>query len=170
MGRDGVKTDMTKQIEHALWVKNRKMGTFGCFEVSIGFNDSYRGAVERVDFITYNTKGDVYCYEIKVSKSDFNSSAKKTFIGDLNYYVMPHALWDELSKEKDFRWSLYDVGVYTIRDNLSLGLTCVKPAKRKQVSVGMKAVVLESMVRSLNREVSKLYKLNPIWESGEVIE
>ena len=31
-----------------------------------------------------------------------------------------------------------------------------------------KAVVLESMVRSLNREVSKLYKLNPIWESEEV--
>ena len=83
---------------------------------------------------------------------------------------MPQSLWDELSKEKDFRWSPYDVGVYTIHDNRSLGLTCVKPAKRKQVSVGTKAVVLESMVRSLNREVSKLYKLNPIWESGEVIE
>lgn len=158
-----MKTDMTKQIEHALWVKNRKMGTFGCFEVSIGFNDSYRGAVERVDFITYNTKGEVYCYEIKVSKSDFNSTAKKTFIGDLNYYVIPKALWDELSKEKDFRWSLYDVGVYTIVDNRSLGLTCVKPAKRKQVAIGMKVTILESMVRSLNRETDKLYKINPQW-------
>ena len=162
-----MKTDMTKQIEHALWVKNRKMGTFGCFEVSIGFNGDYRGGVERVDFITYNTKGEVYCYEIKVSKSDFNSSAKKTFIGDFNYYVIPQTLWDELSKDKDFRRNLYDVGVYTIHDNRSLGLTCVKPAKRKQVSVGMKVTVMESMVRSLNREVSKLYVINPIWECNE---
>ena len=159
-----MKTDSTKQIEHALWVKNRKMGTFGCFEVSIGFNDSYRGAVERVDFIVYNTKGEVYCYEIKVSKSDFNSAAKKTFIGDFNYYVMPKTLYDELSSDKAFRWSLYDVGVYTIHDNRSLELTCVKPAKRKQVALGMKVTVLESMVRSLNRETAKLYNINPLWE------
>ena len=33
--------------------------------------------------------------------------------------------------------------------------------------IGMKVTVMESMVRSLNREVSKLYVINPIWECNE---
>ena len=164
-----MKTDRTKQIEQALWIANRKMGTFGCFEVSIGFNGDYRGGVERVDFMTYNTKGEVRCYEVKVSKADFNSKAKKTFVGDFNYYVLPHELWLELCEDKEFRWSIHDIGIYTVYKN-SFGLTCVKPAKRKQVSLGMKITVLESMVRSLNRETAKLYELSPQWKYDEVIK
>ena len=108
-----MKTDTTKQAEMLLWRDNRKMGNFGCFEVSIGFNDDYRGCVERVDFITYDTKGVVRCFEIKVSKSDLNSKAKKSFIGDFNYYVMPSELWESLQSDKDFmRFRSWCIFVY----------------------------------------------------------
>ena len=157
-----MKTDTTKQAEMLLWRDNRKMGNFGCFEVSIGFNDDYRGCVERVDFITYDTKGVVRCFEIKVSKSDLNSKAKKSFIGDFNYYVMPVELWESLQSDKDFMWHVrgLGVGVYSFT---SRTLECVLKPKKKQVSMGLKVTVLESMVRSLNREVAKFYKDTPYW-------
>lgn len=54
---------------------------------------------ERVDYITYDTKGIWRCYEIKVSKSDFHSKAKKTFVGHYNYFVLTRELYDEVKEE-----------------------------------------------------------------------
>src|SRR5690606_41305998 len=70
------------------------MGVFGCFEVTIGW-----WGKERVDYITYDTKGIWRCYEIKVSKSDFYSKAKKTFVGHFNYYVMPDDLYEQVKDD-----------------------------------------------------------------------
>jgi hypothetical protein len=36
-------------------------------------------------------------------------------------------------------------------------------AKRKNVNLTMRAKLMESMVRSLNREVGKFYKISPYW-------
>lgn len=53
----------------------------------------------RVDYMKFkpvnNTvsgieKGDFYCYEVKSSVEDFRSKNGHNFIGDYNYYVMPH--------------------------------------------------------------------------------
>lgn len=60
------KTDKTLDLERRLWFATNKTGVFGCFEVTIGF-----GGRERVDYLTYDTKGVWRCYEIKVSKEDF---------------------------------------------------------------------------------------------------
>lgn len=171
------KTNLTKLCESALWKENAKMGTFGCFEVSIGWE-----AREIVDFITYKTNNEFRCYEIKVSKGDYRSKANVSFVGDYNYYVMPTALYKELrkdarkdvenndrftEKEKD---NLYDIQL----KNLGIGLIVVSPSgllstkvspKRKNVSHGEKSTLLESMVRSLNREVKKFYKIEPYWGS-----
>lgn len=122
------------------------------------------------------------CYEIKVSKADYRSKANVSFVGDYNYYVMPTELYRELrkdarkkvenndrltEKEKD---NLYD----TQLKNLGIGLIVVSPnglltnkvnAKRKNISHGEKSTLLESMIRSLNREVKKFYKINPYWGS-----
>lgn len=171
------KTNLTKLCESALWKENAKMGVFGCFEVSIGWEGR-----EIVDFITYKTNNEFRCYEIKVSKADYHSKANVSFVGDYNYYVMPTELYKELrkearkqvedndrlsEKEKD---NLYD----TRLKNLGIGLFVVSPnglltnkvsAKRKNISHGAKSTLLESMVRSLNREVKKFYKINPYWGS-----
>lgn len=73
---------------------NPKARFIGCFEVTIGWYGK-----ERVDYITYDTKGIWRCYEIKVSKSDFHSKAKKTFIGHYNYFVVTRELYNEIKNE-----------------------------------------------------------------------
>lgn len=45
------KTEVTKQLEDAIYKETSKQGTFGCFEVTIGWYGD-----ERVDYMTYNTK------------------------------------------------------------------------------------------------------------------
>ena len=77
-----MKTAETVALEKAIRRATYKMGTFGCYEVTIGY-----GGKERVDYMTYDTKGIFRCYEVKVSKADFHSAAVKSFVGHYNYYV-----------------------------------------------------------------------------------
>lgn len=168
------KTNLTKLCESALWKENNKQGVFGCFEVGIGWEGR-----EIVDFITYKTTGEFRCYEIKVSKSDFKSRANLSFYGDYNYYVMPVQLYKELVLEEqkkaeknqffnDDPKKAFDMGI----KNKGIGILLVTQqgymssqigAKRKNVNLSMRAKLMESMVRSLNREVGKFYKISPYW-------
>lgn len=56
-----MKTAETVALEKAIRRATYKMGTFGCYEVTIGY-----GGKERVDYMTYDTKGIFRCYEVKV--------------------------------------------------------------------------------------------------------
>lgn len=78
-----MKTAETVALEKSIRRVTRKTGVFGCYEVTIGFCGR-----ERVDYMTYDTKGVFRCYEIKVSKADFHSAAAKSFVGHYNYYVL----------------------------------------------------------------------------------
>ena len=133
-----MKTEETERLEKSLYYSTKKMGLFGCFEVTIGF-----GGRERVDYLTYDTNGTWRCYEIKVSKKDFNSKAKTTFVGHYNYYVMPHALYDEV---KD----LIPPGIGVVA-----GGQVVKRANHRNLAVP-EEVLMASMIRSLYREVEKV--------------
>lgn len=129
-------------MERQIYAATKKMGVFGCFEVTIGWYGE-----ERVDYITYDTKGIWRCYEIKVSKSDFNSTAKKTFIGHFNYYVMPKELYEQVKDEIPGH-----IGVY-------IGGACVKRAKKQALAVD-ENILTNSLIRSLSRDVEKLLKSN----------
>lgn len=172
------KTNKTKFIEQRLWSEKNMRGDFGCFEVTIGW-----GGKEIVDFITYKTNGEFRCYEIKVSIQDFYSNAKLSFSGDFNYYVIPLELLEKLRKhkEKDIRSSKWfrDRGQDLSRSfdetikNHGIGLIVVHEsgkvetiinAKRKYPDLSIKMNLLQSMVRSLNREVTKAYKNKGYWE------
>jgi hypothetical protein len=135
-----IKTEETAALERSIRMATQKMGTFGCFEVTIGF-----GGSERVDYMTYDTKGIFRCYEIKVSKSDFHSKAAKSFVGHYNFYVMPQSLYDAVKDEIPPH-----IGVYA-------GGYCVKRAKKQQLSVP-ETVLKDSMIRSLHRDSDKLYR------------
>lgn len=166
------KTELTRQVESALWRHNNEQGTFGCFEVTIGWFGK-----EIVDFITYKTNGEFRCYEIKVSVSDFNSKANLSFCGDFNYYVIPNCLLDDLRKDTAKRFGKDDLTLFDKRiKNSGIGLVtvseqgdldCLIKAKRKPVNHGTRATLLESMVRSLNREVKKFYVNEPYWKIKE---
>lgn len=134
------KTDLTKELEKGIYDATNKTGIFGCFEVTIGFYGR-----ERVDYVTYDTKGIWRFYEIKVSKEDFHSKAKVSFLGHFNYYVMPVALYEEVKDEiPDY------VGVFT-------GSAYIKRAKKQELSID-ENILKDSMIRSLNREKQKFIK------------
>lgn len=135
------KTELTIQLERQIYSATNKQGVFGCFEVTIGWFGN-----ERVDYITYDTKGVWRCYEIKVSKADFYSEAKKTFVGHYNYFVLPNELYEEVKRDIPPH-----IGVY-LNGNHS-----VKRAKRQELGVE-EQTLKNSLIRSLSRETEKLLK------------
>ena len=138
------KTELTKELERKIWTATAKMGTFGCFEVTIGFNQKTK-IKERCDYITYDTQGIWRCFEVKISKSDFHSNAHNTFVGHFNYYVMPKELYEEVKDEIPNR-----IGVY-------VGDYCIKKPKKQELGVS-EDVLKDSMIRSLYREFEKQFK------------
>lgn len=127
-------------MESAIWKATRKQGLFGCFECTIGWFGK-----ERVDYITYDTKGIWRCYEIKVSKSDFHSKAKKTFVGHYNYFVLTNELYEEVKDEIPNH-----IGIY-------VGGDLVKRSKKQELAVD-EQILKDSMIRSLYRESEKILK------------
>lgn len=134
------KTELTTQLERQIYAATKKQGVFGCFEVTIGWY-----GFERVDYITFDTKGVWRCYEVKVSVADFRSNAKKTFCGHYNYYVMPIELYEKVKDEIPSH-----IGVY-------IGGHVQKKAKRQDLTVD-ENILMNSLIRSLSREAEKLYK------------
>ncbi|MFV1457491.1 hypothetical protein [Bacillus mycoides] len=131
------KTELTSEMERQIYEATKKKGVFACFEVTIGWYGK-----ERVDYITYDTKGIWRCYEVKVSLSDFRSKANKTFCGHFNYYVMPEELYEKVRDEIPKH-----IGVY-------LGGNLVKKARKQELTVD-EEVLKSSLIRSLYREVDK---------------
>lgn len=135
-----MKTEDTKRLERAIWKATNKQGVFGCFEVTIGWFGK-----ERVDYMTYDTNGVFRCYEVKVTKADFHSPCHNSFVGHLNYYVLPRDLYEEIKAEIPDH-----VGVYVERDGYAYS---VKRARRRAVEDP--DTLKDSLIRSLCREVTK---------------
>jgi hypothetical protein len=135
-----MKTEGTRRLEKAIWDATNRHGVFGCLEVTIGWHGN-----ERVDYMTYDTKGTFRCYEVKVTNADFHSRCNNSFVGHLNYYVMPSGLYEEVRGEIPGH-----VGVYVERGKF---LYSVKRAKRR--TVGDPDKLKDSMIRSLCREATK---------------
>lgn len=134
------KTDITKQLERDIFYATDKTGTFGCFEVTIGFFGN-----ERVDYLTYDTKGIWRCFEIKTSKSDFYSKAKKTFVGHYNYFVLTPELYEQVKHDIPSH-----IGVH-------VGYKFAKKAKKQELGVEEK-ILKDSLIRSLARESNKFFR------------
>lgn len=140
------KTNLTTELEYAIYRATKKQGIYACFEVTIGI-----GGDERVDYMTLDSKGIYRCYEVKVSVSDFRSKAKKSFYGHFNYYVMTQELYDKVKDEIPKHIGIY-IGAYS-----------VKKAKRQELTIS-EEVLRNSLIRSLSREADKMYR------SGNVSE
>lgn len=152
-----MKTDETVALEKAIRHVTRKNGVFGCYEVTIGFFGK-----ERVDYMTYDTKGIFRCYEIKVSKADFHSKAAKSFVGHYNYYVLTRELYNQV-KEEIPDWIGVYVGDYCAKKAKKQDLTQREYKIRRSVNGRSTEVITpwedmlkESMIRSLYRDSDKL--------------
>lgn len=145
------KSNLTKEIERVLYNFFDKRAEACCPEVTLGWYGN-----EIVDFMTYSLdkNREIKCYEIKVSKADFHSKAKLTFVGHKNYFVMPTELYKEIEQElytSEFR----GIGVYTFHGGSTL--ECSKYATRRELRAD-KEVILSSMLRSMQREYLKARK------------
>lgn len=156
------KTDLTKKVEKALWEATHEK-VHGCFEVKIGLPKTQAmltGNEEFVDYMTFSaSSGEIICYEIKTSKSDIKSSAKLSFVGHLNYLVLPVELYEEVQEEKWFRDKIpYGIGIMCYYNALVDTVKIVKNCRRYEISVGAQALLLESIARSMARETNRYYK------------
>lgn len=151
------KTNLTKKLEEIFYNSLDSRNDFACPEVTIGWHGR-----ERVDFMIYTTSREIRCYEVKVSKSDFYSKAKNTFVGNRNYYVMPTELFEVVKDDIPAHIGVYclptdEITKYNPRmysPRRPLKLTNVKKAKVQELTVN-KEVLMGSMIRSMNREMRK---------------
>lgn len=102
------------------------------------------------------------CFELKVTKSDFHSAAKLSFVGDYNYFVLPAKLYTQVQNEIPphigvMVYRPFDPAILaasTTAPNAPGELTVVKPPRRQKLQVPGSELMLR-FVASLNREVVK---------------
>ncbi|EJD5740587.1 hypothetical protein M2L27_000792 [Staphylococcus pseudintermedius] len=122
-----------------------KLNVYGCHEVTIGIEPLKKGR-EIVDFLTYDSKNVFRAYEIKVTKEDLKSTAKLSFVGHYNYLVLTEELYEEV---KDTNLISFNVGLVVV------GKGVIKKSGRKTLNMSDNIKLLESLMRSLNRENKK---------------
>lgn len=92
-----MKTKLTLALEQTLYFYCREAGATAVEEVTMPDNQGI------VDTLSYQQRADHHiewrCYELKVTKSDFHSTAKLSFVGHYNYFVLPYALYQAVADE-----------------------------------------------------------------------
>lgn len=92
-----MKTALTLAMEEALYFHCRQKGDVVIEEVVMPDD---QGIVDTLACkILPNQTFEWRCYELKVTKADFRSTAKLSFVGHLNYFVLPQALYEQVKEE-----------------------------------------------------------------------
>lgn len=96
------------------------------------------------------------CYELKVSKADFRSTAKLSFVGNYNYFVLPQTLFDEVKAEIPTGIGVLVYRPYVIAEEMPASGTFIiaKKAMKQPLAVAEEAL-LNRFMASLFREVRK---------------
>ena len=155
-----MKTEITKKLEKILFQKYDLLTNHCAFETKIGLSkatNQITDTTEIVDFIIYQNDGIFRCFEIKSSKDDFLSGQRLSFYGDYNYLVIPNTLLSEL-EDLDLFKTLKWQGIGILLINLKQEtITVHRKPKKKIINLGLKNILLESMVQSLARDAKKYY-------------
>ncbi|WP_203663258.1 hypothetical protein [Lacticaseibacillus sp. 53-4] len=153
-----MKTPLTLDLEKTLYAYWEDLGAVAVEEVTMPAD---RGIVDTLvmqpgDPLTWR------CFELKVTKSDFHSSAKLSFIGDYNYFVLPLTLYQQVADEIPagigvMTYQAFDpaaIKAATVPITVPSQLTISRPPRRQALQVPQTAL-LERFIASLNREVQK---------------
>ena len=156
-----MQTDIRKRIEYALI---KRLGVKGCKNVEIDKIDSlherrYMVPVgDRVDYMTFDRKGEISCYVIITDKEELFYNKHYPLHGHRNFFVMPEELFNEVNSKRDFLEMVgKDTGVMTLndKDELLRGFAC----SRVGLAPWKATLLLESFARATTRETAKLYEL-----------
>jgi len=155
-----MKTKLTKNLESTLYQYCYEQGAYVVEEVSI---PDKKGIVDTLSYQQL-PDGEIEwrCYELKVTKSDFHSKAKLSFIGNYNYFVLPQKLYEEVAEEipahigvmiyRAFDKKAADLAPQTLRTPGFL--TIAKKAQYQDLQVDEKPLTAH-FIASLFREVDK---------------
>ncbi|WP_020090007.1 hypothetical protein [Levilactobacillus parabrevis] len=155
-----MKTKLTLALEKTLYYYCREAGAFPVEEVTMPDDAGI------VDTLSYQEMPDLSiewrCYELKVTKSDFHSKAKLSFVGHYNYFVLPLKLYQEVAAEIPA-----GIGVLIYRpfdkDMLATAteapvtpgyLTVARPPRRQELQVPASQLTTR-FIASQAREVNK---------------
>ena len=154
-----MKTQLTLDLEKTLYAYWQEQGATVVEEVTMPDD---RGIVDTLVRQKQQDATIWRCFELKVTKSDFHSSAKLSFIGHYNYFVLPQRLYTAVASEIP-----HGIGVFTYHPFSKAAiaasavpvvtpgtLTIAKPARRQELQVP-EATLTDHFIASLNREVVK---------------
>lgn len=156
-----MQTDIRKRIEYALI---KRLGVKGCKNVEIDKIDSLHErryivpVGERVDYMTFDRKGEISCYVVITDKEELCYNKHYPLHGHRNYFVMPEELFNEVNEKRDFLEMVgKDTGVITLNDEGELlrGFAC----SRVELPPWKATLLLECFARATARETAKLYEL-----------
>lgn len=142
-----MKTKLTKELEQYVFEKYEfgKKGIYGCCEVKVGVG--IYETTEIVDYLIYDRNTNEYkAFEIKSSIADIKSKHKLSFVGHKNYLVTTEDVY-----EKAMAMNLipFNCGI------ILLGKGVISKSSKKTLSMSQQIMLLESLMRSLHREVNK---------------
>ncbi|AKP67601.1 hypothetical protein [Companilactobacillus ginsenosidimutans] len=155
-----MKTKLTKNLESTLYQYCYEQGAYVVEEVSM---PDKKGIVDTLSYqMLPSGSVEWRCYELKVTKSDFHSKAKLSFIGNYNYFVLPQKLFVEVEAEipshigvliyREFDKKAMDLAPQTLR---APGfLTVAKKVQYQDLQVDEEQLT-GHFVASLFREVDK---------------
>ena len=103
----------------------------------------------------YESTGIWKCFEIKNSVSDFRSSAKLSFWGDYNYYILNADIYESVKDEVP-----KDIGVWlAYKPDKSKGwMECVKKPKKRERLCSHESLLF-ALMQALSREYKKYRKI-----------
>lgn len=149
-----MKTPLTMQIEETLYHYCRENGDVVVEEVAMPED---HGIVDTLACrILADNSFEWRCYELKVTKADFRSTAKLSFIGHLNYFVLPERLYQQVCQEIPAEIGVLCYHSYAMPEQQQLPgyLTVVKKARRQTLQVNEQALI-HRLLSAQAREVGK---------------
>ena len=148
-----MKTALTLEMEEALYYYCRENGEIVVEEVTMPED---QGIVDTLGCRLDNEQQFEWrCYELKVSKADFRSKAKLSFVGHYNYFVLPEALYLSIKEEIPEQIGVLVYHQYLAEKHELPGyFTVAVKAKRQALQVNEEALLFR-LIASQAREVGK---------------
>ena len=146
----------TKDIEHIAYEYFWKKGTYLCYEIAAPkIKKRQTKHRERVDLLLYEAPDVWKCGEIKNSVSDFHSSAKLSWWGDYNFYILNSNIYEKVKDEIPD-----NIGVYLVYEDKEFGMymKCVKRAKKMERKFTHEQLMF-ALTQGLSREYKKYRKI-----------
>lgn len=151
-----MKTSLTLQMEETLYAHCREKGEVVVEEVTMPDD---LGIVDTLScHLDHEKQFQWSCYELKISKADFHSAAKLSFIGHYNYFVLPEKLYLAVQEEIPSAIGVLVFHPYLAEELELPGFFTTEKKPQRQLLQVNESELLYRLITSQAREVGKAKK------------